>query len=179
MNGPFKTDFNTRFAKPARKANQPGVLCPKQSIMFIGPAVFSMKPLSAMINAVRLSGMILDIPAGPHRRGYARARVEIRQLLDGRWRVYCKNELLFLESPPPAVQGPLRTLRRHYRSVKNRKLLDSRKQSKKPPPYFAYNARSRTGGHLGTPKINATGDLTIELKPYHTTTRGVTFSLSS
>jgi DNA-binding transcriptional ArsR family regulator len=163
VNGPFKTDFNTRFAKPARESQPAWRPLPK-TVDVDRTCSFLYEATVGNDNAVRLSGMILDIPAGPHHRGYARARVEIRQLLDGRWRVYCKNELL-LESPPPAVQGPLRTLRRHYRSVKDRKLLDSRKQSKKPPPYFAYNARSRTGGHLGTPKINADGDLTIELKP--------------
>jgi transposase len=163
VNGPFKTDFNTRFAKPARESQPAWRPLPK-TVDVDRTCSFLYEATVGNDNAVRLSGMILDIPAGPHHRGYARARVEIRQLLDGRWRVYCKNELL-LESPPPAVQGPLRTLRRHYRSVKDRKLLDSRKQSKKPPPYFAYNARSRTDGHLGTPKINADGDLTIELKP--------------
>ena len=84
--------------------------------------------------------MILDIPAGRRRRGYAKARVELRQLLDGRWRVYYKNELL-LETAPCAAQVPLRTLRRNYRSSKPRKIV----AAKKPPPYFAYNARSRTG----------------------------------
>ena len=105
--------------------------------------------------------MILDIPAGPRRRGYARARIEIRQLLDGPWRVYYKDELL-LESDPTAGQEPLRTLRRHYRSVKERKLLDWKTRPQKTPPYFAYSARSRSGRHLSTPKINADGDLTID-----------------
>jgi hypothetical protein len=44
--------------------------------------------------------MILDIPSGPRRRGYAKARVEVRQLLDGRWRVYHKDELLVETTPP-------------------------------------------------------------------------------
>ena len=61
--------------------------------------------------------MILDIPAGPRRRGYAKARVEMRQLLDGRWRVYYKNDLL-LETTPPVVQAPLRTLRRRHQRMK-------------------------------------------------------------
>jgi len=38
-------------------------------------------------NAVRLGGLIIDIPPGPNRTGYAKARVEVRQLLDGTWRV--------------------------------------------------------------------------------------------
>ena len=65
-------------------------------------------------------GMILDIPAGPRHRGYAKARVEVRQLLDGRWRVYHKGELL-VETTPPVVQAPLRTLRRRQRKPKTEK----------------------------------------------------------
>src|SRR4029453_12676564 len=73
----------------------------------------SERDTSDACSAVRLGGIILDIPAGPRRRGYAKARVEVRQLLDGRWRVYYKNQLL-VETTPPVMQAPLRTLRRRY-----------------------------------------------------------------
>ncbi len=33
--------------------------------------------------AIRLGGIIIDIPEGPRQRGYAKARVDVRQLLDG------------------------------------------------------------------------------------------------
>jgi hypothetical protein len=163
VNGPFKTDFNARFAKPARESQAAWRPLPK-GVDVDRVCSFRYEATVGNDNAVRLSGMILDIAAGPRRRGYAKARVELRQLLDGRWRVYYKDELL-LETAPPTGQGPLRTLRRNYRSTKQHKLMDSRTRSKKRPPYFAYNARSRSGGHLGTPKIKADGDLTIELKP--------------
>jgi hypothetical protein len=39
-------------------------------------------------NAVRLGGITIHIAPGRHRASYARARVEVRQLLDGSWRVY-------------------------------------------------------------------------------------------
>lgn len=42
--------------------------------------------------------------------------LEVRQLIDGRWRVYYKNELL-LETTPPLTQRPLRTSRRRYRAA--------------------------------------------------------------
>jgi transposase len=45
-------------------------------------------------NTVRLSGNVLDIPAGPRQRSYAKARVEVRQFLDGSWRVYHENKLI-------------------------------------------------------------------------------------
>ncbi len=43
-------------------------------------------------NTVRIAGLLIDIPPGPQRRSYAQARVEVRQLLDGSWRVYFQNQ---------------------------------------------------------------------------------------
>jgi transposase len=150
VNGPFKTDFNARFAKPARESQKAWRPLP-QGVDVDRICSFRYEATVGNDNAVRLAGMILDIPAGPRRRGYAKARVELRQLLDGRWRVYYKNDLL-LETTPPAVQQPLRTLRRNYRAIKDRKTAGSKSRSKKRPPHFAYNARSRSGGHLGYPQ---------------------------
>lgn len=62
-------------------------------------------------NAVRLGGHIIDIPAGPARRGYAGLRVEVRQLLNGSWRVYHHNRII-ATAPPTSLQEPIRTLRR-------------------------------------------------------------------
>lgn len=145
VNGSFRTDFNARFAKPAREIQAAWRSLPKE-LDVERICSFRYEATVGNDNAVRLAGMILDIPARPRRRGYAKARVELRQLLDGRWRVYYKNELL-LETAPCAAQVPLRTLRRNYRSSKPRKIV----AAKKPPPYFAYNARSRTGRYPGVP----------------------------
>jgi transposase-like protein len=150
VNGSFKTDFNARFAKPARESQPAWRPLPK-GVDVDRICSFRYEATVGNDNAVRLAGMILDIPAGPRRRGYAKARVELRQLLDGRWRVYYKNELL-LETTAPAVAVPLRTLRRNYRSIKGTKTAESKNRSKKQPPYFAYNARSRSGGYLGYPQ---------------------------
>ena len=45
-------------------------------------------------NAVRLDGKVIDIAPGPGKRSYARQRVEVRQLLDGRWRVYFQGQAI-------------------------------------------------------------------------------------
>jgi hypothetical protein len=58
-------------------------------------------------NAVRLGGMVIDIPEGPRKRGYAKAKVEVRQLLDGSWRVYHKDTLIAQTDPTP-LQEPIR-----------------------------------------------------------------------
>jgi len=117
VNGPFKADFNARFAKPARESQGAWRPLPK-GLDVDRICSFRYEATVGNDNAVRLGGMILDIPAGPRRRGYAKARVEVRQLLDGRWRVYYKDELL-LETAPPAVQRPLRTSRRRYRRAQS------------------------------------------------------------
>jgi hypothetical protein len=111
LNGPFKADFNARFAKPARETQSAWRALPK------GRCSFRYEATVDNDNAVRIAGTILDIPAGPHHRGYARARVDLRHLLDGRWRVYLKDKLL-LETTPPLVQAPLRTARRTRRKEK-------------------------------------------------------------
>lgn len=123
LNGPFKADFNARFSKPARE-NQAAWRPLPRGLDIDRICSFSYQATVGNDNAVRLGGITLDIPPGPHHRGYAKARVEVRHLLDGRWRVYCKNELL-LETMPPVVQAPLRTLRRRQRRTKiekNRKM---------------------------------------------------------
>jgi len=115
VNGSFKEDFNTRFAKPAKQSEPAWRPLPK-GVDVDRICSFRYEATVGNDNAVRLGGMILDIPAGPRRRGYAKARVEVRHLIDGRWRVYYKNDLL-LETTPPAVQIPLRTVRRRHRRV--------------------------------------------------------------
>jgi transposase InsO family protein len=123
VNGPFKVDFNTRFAKPARESQTAWRPLPR-GVDVHRICSFRYQATVGNDNAVRLGGIILDIPPGPRHRGYAKARVEVRHLLDGRWRVYCKNELL-LETTPPVVHAPLRTLRRRRRKMKigkNRKI---------------------------------------------------------
>ena len=116
VNGPFKTDFNTRFAKPARES-QPAWRSLAKTVDVDRTCSFLYEASVGNDNAVRLGGMILNIPAGPRRQGYAKARVEVRQLLDGRWRVYHKDELL-VETTPPVMQAPLRTFRRRHRKPK-------------------------------------------------------------
>jgi len=130
VNGSFKVDFNARFAKLPKESQAAWRPLPK-GLDLDRICSFRYEATVANDNAVRLGGMVLDIPAGPRRRGYAKARVEVRQLLDGRWRVYYKNELL-LETTPPVVQAPIRTVRRKYRPAKigkNRQIQKLTKQT--------------------------------------------------
>ena len=62
-------------------------------------------------NAVRLEGLVFDIPPGPGQRSYAREQVEVRQLLDGRWRIYHRERIL-AEAPATEIAELIRTRRR-------------------------------------------------------------------
>lgn len=103
-------DHNSRFAVAAANALsvwrkvRPGVDI-KKALSFKYNARVSND------NAVRFGGMVIDVPAGPGKRGYAGADVELRQTLDGGWRVYYKDRLI-AEAPPTEVTEPIRTLRR-------------------------------------------------------------------
>lgn len=118
LNGAFKADFNARFTKPSRESQPAWRPLPK-ALDVHRVCSFRYHATVGNDNAVRLAGMVLDIPPGPRHRGYAKARVEVCQLLDGRWRVYLKDQLL-LETTPPVVQAPLRTVRRRQPRTKTR-----------------------------------------------------------
>lgn len=114
LNGPFKADFNPRFAKPPKETQAAWRPLPR-TLDVDRVCSFRYDAVVGNDNAVRLgSGILLDIPPGPNRMGYAKARVEVRQLLDGRWRIYSKDQLL-LDTDKPVEDRPLRTLRRNLR----------------------------------------------------------------
>lgn len=69
-------------------------------------------------NTVRIDGNIIDIPAGPNQRSYAQARVEVRQLLDGSWRVYYDDELI--ATAAATQSGELRAKHKRKRSATSR-----------------------------------------------------------
>ena len=71
-------------------------------------------------NTVRLSGLVIDIPPGPRGRSYAKARVEVRQYLDGSWGVYWHDGPI--ATAPSSEVCDLRAGRRHKRPVAFRAL---------------------------------------------------------
>ena len=116
----FIDDHNRRFAVKPQAAQRawrkvPKGLDIKRAISFRYHAVVGND------NAVRLGGMVIDIPEALGRRGYAKARVEVRQLLDGSWRVYHKDTLIAHTDPTPLIE-PIRAKPRrkpHVRAVSN------------------------------------------------------------
>jgi hypothetical protein len=111
----FTVAFNARFARPA--ADPVPVWRPVPRRLDLD-RLCSLSTEATVLNdnTVRTQGLILQIPPGPGGRGYAKARVEVRQLLDGTWRIYHRDRLLTTQaagSGPP--QQSLRR-RRYARS---------------------------------------------------------------
>jgi transposase len=68
-------------------------------------------------NAARLGGLVIDIPEGPNQRGYAKAKVQVYQLLDGSWRVYYKDKIIAKTEPTP-LKEPIRARPRRRSKAK-------------------------------------------------------------
>jgi transposase len=102
----FIDEHNRRFAIKPEEAQRAWRKIPrdvdiKRTISFRYHAVVGND------NTVRVGGIVIDIPEGPRQRGYAKAKVEVRQLLDGSWRVYYKDTLIAQTDPTP-LKEPIR-----------------------------------------------------------------------
>ena len=111
--------YNRRFALPARQSEKawrpiPQTFDVDRAISFHYPAKVGLD------NTVRLGALLLDIPPGPYGRSYAQARVEVRQLLNGSWRVYYQS-VLIAKHPSTALRDPLRALARKRSPAKGTK----------------------------------------------------------
>ncbi len=107
----FIRRFNRRFAITPRQSQKawrpiPPTLNVDRAISFHYPTKVGLD------NTIRLGEVLLDIPPGPRGRSYAKARVEVRQLLNGSWRVYYQDRLI-AQHPSTALQEPIRALRRN------------------------------------------------------------------
>ncbi len=106
LTGHFIADYNRRF--PVRpETTQPAWRKVSRSVDIKRIISFRYQAVVGNDNTVRLGGMVIDIPEGLGQRGYAKAKVEVRQLLDGSWRVYYKNTLIAYTDPTP-LKEPIR-----------------------------------------------------------------------
>jgi hypothetical protein len=116
----FIKRFNRRFAIPPRESQKAWRKVP-QELDLDRIISFRYRTVVGNDNTVRLGGLIIDIPPGPYRRSYAREKVEVRQFLDGSWRVYHQDHLI-AKHPSTSLNEPVRALRRrkyHARGTKD------------------------------------------------------------
>ena len=111
----FIPKFNRRFAIPARESEKAWRKVPPE-LDLDRMISFRYRSVVGNDNSVRIGGLILDLPPGPHRRSYAKAQVEVRQLLNGSWRVYYQDQLIAKHSSTE-LRDPVRALK-HSRRIK-------------------------------------------------------------
>lgn len=107
-----RADHNQRFAIPPADAT-PAWRPVRRGIDLSRLCSFQYEATVLNDNTVRLGGLVLDIPPGPRKRSYAGTRVEVRQILDGSWRVYCGDTVI--ATAAATSPGELRTLKRRRR----------------------------------------------------------------
>lgn len=101
---------NQRFAVPAQDA-RPAWRPVRKGLDLERVCSFRYQATVSNDNAVRLAGApLIDIPPNQSRRTFAKARVEVRQLLDGSWRVYLEDGPLIAAAGRTAP-GELRALK--------------------------------------------------------------------
>ena len=116
----FIPKFNRRFAIPPRDSEKAWRQIPP-GLDLDRMVSFRYRSVVGNDNTVRLGGLLIDIPPGPSRTSYANKKVEVRQLLDGSWRVYHRDQLI-AKHPSTSLNEPVRTLRRrkyHAKGVKD------------------------------------------------------------
>jgi transposase len=106
----FLSRFNRDFAVAPQRRERAYATVPKQ-LDLSRVISFRYRATVRNDNTVRLGGLIIDIPPGPGRRSYAKAKVEVRQLLDGSWRVYYRDRIIARHAPtslrePRKIKGP-------------------------------------------------------------------------
>jgi transposase len=109
----FLPRFNRRFAVPPRDS--------EQAWRKVSPGLdldriisFRYRSVVGNDNSVRIGGLLIDLPPGPHGRSYAKAEVEVRQLLDGSWRVYYQDQVI-AKHPSTELRDPVRALKHNRR----------------------------------------------------------------
>jgi hypothetical protein len=99
----FRADLNRRFARPPG-APQAVWRSPPRDLALVLSCRYSR--VVARDNTVRLGPRLIQIPRGPHGRSYARRRVEVRELLDGRG-VVLADQTIIATVPSPAADFTL------------------------------------------------------------------------
>src|SRR6267142_6082338 len=95
----FLTDFNRRFSRAAPPA-PPVWRRPPRDLELVLSCRYSR--VVARDNTVRVGPRVVQIPRGPGGRSYARRRVDMRDLLDGRVVILVDGTSSPAPPPPPA-----------------------------------------------------------------------------
>ncbi len=164
LNEVFLDYFNDKFAVPAERTQAAWRKVPR-TLDLDRVLSFRYDSKVANDNAIRLGDVTIDIPPGPGKRSWAGVKAEVRQLLDGSWRVYYQDKLI-ATAAATEVAEPIRTRRRRkgVRAAVDAEWIywASAQQTKSSPPETA-SAPAHTaagtvrrvgpGGRIGATRI--------------------------
>lgn len=108
---------NRKFAVPAADA-QPAWRAAPKGLDLDRACAFRYEATVQNDNTVRRGGRIFDVPPGPAGRSWARSTIELRQLLDGSWRIYAQDRII--ARAPATGLGEIRALKQRKRSAASR-----------------------------------------------------------
>jgi transposase len=148
----FVREFNDRFAVPT-EGGQMAWRKPRRGLDLERVISFEYEASVGNDNAIRFDGIVIDIEPGPGKRSYAGIRAELRQLLDGSWRVYYKDKLI-ATGDASEIAEPIRARRRRkgVRGAPDSKWVY---MASKPAGAIAGNSirRSGPGRSIGATRI--------------------------
>jgi len=115
----FLADFNRRFSRAAQQA-QPVWRRPPRDLDLVLSCRYSR--VVARDNTVRVGARVLQIPRGLAGRSYARRRVEVRELLDGRVVILADGASLTRAAAPAGefTLAPRRSPHADHRAARRR-----------------------------------------------------------
>jgi len=124
----FVPRFNARFSREAADAQTEWLSAPQDLDWHL---CAKYRRTVGNDNTVRLGERVIDVPAGPRRATYAKAKVEVHELTDGRVRIVYQGQVIAEQAAPEdferlcprkknglteAGQLPVATLKRRCKS---------------------------------------------------------------
>ncbi len=116
LDNSFLAAFNAKFAHPPAKIQKAWRKRP-QGMDLDRICSLRYEATVGNDNVVRLGGMLIDIPPAPYRASFAKARVQVNQMLDGSWRVYYKDKII-AKHTATELKEPIKALGRKKKSTK-------------------------------------------------------------
>lgn len=105
----FIADYNRRFSVQAAEPGNAFVKVGAQERY--AKIAFAYEAAVANDNCIRLGGLKIDVPATKRRPSYAKARVLVKQHLDGRWTVHYQGQIIARHGATPLTE-PVRSWKR-------------------------------------------------------------------
>jgi hypothetical protein len=147
----FLNDFNPRFAE---EAGDPVSAWRKAGRLDLD-RILSLRYEATVgnDNAIRYGGMVIDVPPGPGGRGYAGVKAELRQLLDGSWRIYHQDRLIATHQATETAEPILAKTRRKGSRTASDSVWVYMQSAPHPEPAGKSTRRAGPGGLIGATRI--------------------------